>query len=73
MSLALKALAVACPVVKDPEAVRCVHFSQLHLDAVVGITIGSEDVQAPTQRCGQLLGYNPDFTKAQPGRVLGPM
>jgi hypothetical protein len=71
MGLALKAHAVAGPVVEDPEAVRGVDLSKLYLDAVVGVAIGGKDVQAPAAGCSELLGDDPDFPQAQPGRVVG--
>ncbi|MCW2933664.1 MAG: integrase family protein [Actinomycetia bacterium] len=67
MGLALESHAVACPVVKDPEAVRCVDFPELHLHAVVGVTVGGKDVQASAARCGQFLGD--DRTSPRPSRA----
>jgi hypothetical protein len=68
MGLGFKARAVAGPVVEDLEAVRGLDLPQLHLDAVVGITVSGEDAQAPPRAgCGQLLGDDPDFAKTQPG------
>jgi hypothetical protein len=71
MGLSFEAHPVACPVVKDPEAVRRIDFPQLHLDAVVGISVSGEDVQAPAPGRSQFLGDDPDLTEAQPSRAVG--
>jgi hypothetical protein len=39
--------------------VRGVDLSQLYFDAVVGVAIGGEDVQAPAAGCCELLGDDP--------------
>jgi hypothetical protein len=70
MRLALEPQLVARPVVKDPEAVRSVDFPELHLDAVIGVTVRSQDVLAPTAGRSQLLGDDPDLAEAQPRRVI---
>jgi hypothetical protein len=41
---------------------------KLHLNAVVGVTVGGEDVQAPAPRSGKLLRDNPHLTKTQARR-----
>lgn len=42
--------ALGLDVVEDPETMRCVNFPQLHLNAVVGVTVSGEDVQAAAPR-----------------------
>jgi hypothetical protein len=68
---ALEPGAVTSPVVEDAEAVRSVHFAELHLHAVVGIAVGGEDVQTAAARGTQLLRDDTHVAQAQPGGISG--
>jgi hypothetical protein len=60
---------VMCPVVQDPEAVGGVNLAELHLDAVVGVAVGGQDVEAAPGGVGQLLGEHHHLAQAQPCRI----
>jgi len=71
MGLALKAHAIAGPVVEDPETVGCVDFPELYLNAVVGVTVCREDIQAAAPGGGKLLRDDSHLPQTQAGRVSG--
>jgi hypothetical protein len=50
MCSSFKSQAVLCPVIENAEAVRCVDFAELNLDAVIGVAIYGKDVQTSTPR-----------------------
>jgi hypothetical protein len=68
MGLVDIASSVAGPVVEYPESMGGVDLSELHFDAVVGVAVGSQDVQAATPRMAQFLGKHRHLAEAEPCR-----
>lgn len=48
---------------------RGVDLAQLHLNAVVDVAVGGQDVEAPAPWVAQLLGNDDDLTQPKPRRL----
>ena len=48
---------------------RGINFPELYFDAVIGIAVSGQDVQASAARSGQLLGDDANIAQSQPGGV----